>query len=231
MVEHYDRKYELIPAHNMYGPPLLHNGKPLYRLKALRKIIDPNNWHDGENGERIYEVLADPDNASCWGGLVESSDNLSHDGNCWITGDARAVEGSRVVGNCLLKDRAQLLGNSIGSGNSVIGGYTLVDGESIITGNALLLGAPRVVDSLVGAGAVVCGHAELIRTTVKRLRRSGEVEIMGRRRFAPLLPFLNGPTVTGGTHVGLLHRLGLTREDVTGPTYEPPKRDDRPSLP
>ena len=72
------RKYELI-------------GKPedecLYRIRALTNI--PR-----------YNVFAGD-----LGGRVESADNLSQEGMCWITKDASAVHDSRISGNAFISGR------------------------------------------------------------------------------------------------------------------------------
>jgi len=66
----------------------LPDGRGVRRIKAVREF---GNVKEGTIG-----------------GFVEGDDNLSHDGLCWIAGDAMALGRSRVTGDALLKDRARI---------------------------------------------------------------------------------------------------------------------------
>ncbi len=54
-------------------------GKTLYRIEAVRDFGDVK---DGEKG-----------------GYIQSEDNLSHDGNCWVCDNARVSGNARVCDN------------------------------------------------------------------------------------------------------------------------------------
>lgn len=71
-----------------------HNGQQLSRLEALK------DFNDVKAGDL--------------GGFVESADNLSQDGNCWLYDKSMAVGNSRVTGS------ARLLGNAIASGSTEV---------------------------------------------------------------------------------------------------------------
>lgn len=71
------------------------NGKTLYRIEALKTFYDVNK---GELG-----------------GYIESENNLSHDGSCWVYDRA-----------CVL-DKAIIKGNIIVSANSVVRGNTTLN--------------------------------------------------------------------------------------------------------
>ena len=61
-------------------------GKKLFRIKALVA------FGDVEEGQL--------------GGFVEKEENLSHDGNAWVTGNARVTGNAQVTGNALVTDNA-----------------------------------------------------------------------------------------------------------------------------
>ena len=46
------------------------------------------------------------------GGWIESEDNLSQEGNCWVDGDAKVYENARVYGNAKVSDEAQVYGKA-----------------------------------------------------------------------------------------------------------------------
>lgn len=77
-----NKKYILLPT------DILALGKPLYRIQA---IINFNTVTIG-----------------MLGGLVQSGENLSHEGDCWITPQAKALHNSRIRGNAWLMDKAML---------------------------------------------------------------------------------------------------------------------------
>lgn len=46
------------------------------------------------------------------GGWVESEDNLSHDGNCWVSECAEVSEDAKVYGNAKVSGHASVYGDS-----------------------------------------------------------------------------------------------------------------------
>ena len=67
-------------------------GKKLFRIKAL---VAFGNVEKGELG-----------------GFIENEDNLSHDGNAWVSGDAKVFGDARVSGNAWVSGDAQVFGNA-----------------------------------------------------------------------------------------------------------------------
>lgn len=71
-----------------------HYGKTLYRIEAL---ID---FGDVDKGDK--------------GGFVESEENLSHDGNCWVCDNAK------VYGNAVVRGDAKVYGNAKVGGDAKV---------------------------------------------------------------------------------------------------------------
>ena len=67
-------------------------GKKLFRIKAL---ISFGNVEEGELG-----------------GYVEKEENLSNDGNAWVSGDAMVSGNARVCGNARVYGNAEVYGNA-----------------------------------------------------------------------------------------------------------------------
>ena len=80
------------------------------------------------------------------GGLVDSPDNLSQDGSCWITKDACVYGNARIEGDALITDRAIVCADAIVRGKSIISddcqvcGKSIVDGDSVVAGSIELVG-------------------------------------------------------------------------------------------
>lgn len=85
----------------------------LFRIRALRAIP-------------AYNVKAGDT-----GGFVEAEKNLSHDGNCWILGDAKAFESALVLDDALLFGWAQLSGQARLCGDAQEG-YEHICGNEVV---------------------------------------------------------------------------------------------------
>ena len=86
-------------------------GKKLFRIKAL---VAFGNVEKGELG-----------------GFIEKEDNLSHDGDAWVSGDAWVYGNAQVSGNAQVYGNAQVSGNARVSGNAQVSGdadYAVVKG-------------------------------------------------------------------------------------------------------
>ena len=108
----------------------------LFRIIALR------DFSDVKKGER--------------GGLIQSEDNLSHEGDCWV------YENAVISGDALVSENAVISGDALVSGNAVIFGYALVSENAVILGTAQVSGKARVFGNAVISGnAWVYDEAEL----------------------------------------------------------------------
>ena len=97
-------------------------GKKLFRIKAL---ISFGSVEAGELG-----------------GYIEKEDNLAHDGNAWVYGDAEVYGNARVSGNARVYGNARVSGDAEVSGNAWVYGNAEVSGNAWVYGNAdyLLIG-------------------------------------------------------------------------------------------
>ena len=106
------------------------------------------------------------------GGYIESTYNLSHEGNCWIYDDARVYGDARVAENARVSDEARVSGNALVFGNAQVSGDALVYDNAWVYGNAqvydnaLVSDNARVSDEArVSRNARVYGNAEIYGTT------------------------------------------------------------------
>lgn len=77
-------------------------GKMLYRIEAVR------DFGDVKAGDR--------------GGYIQSEKNLSHDGDCWVSGNALVFGDAQVSGNAWVFDNAKVSGNAWVFGNAWVSG-------------------------------------------------------------------------------------------------------------
>ena len=87
-------------------------GRTLYRIEALRDFADV------KKGDK--------------GGYVESEDNLSHVGNCWVFDKAWVSDNALVRDDALVYDDARVLGNARVLGKTCVLGNAQIS-NGIIT--------------------------------------------------------------------------------------------------
>lgn len=85
-------------------------GKKLFRIKALVA------FGDVEKGEL--------------GGFIEKEDNLSHNGNAWVSGNAWVYGDACVYGDAQVSGNAQVYGNACVYGNAWVSGNARVSGDA-----------------------------------------------------------------------------------------------------
>ena len=64
------------------------------------------------------------------GGFIESEENLSQEGDCWVGDDARVSGNAQVSGNAKVSGHAQVSGHARVSGNAEVSGTTKLSDES-----------------------------------------------------------------------------------------------------
>lgn len=112
-----ERKYKLTDECMQY------EGHKLYRIQSLRSF---SNVKEGELG-----------------GYIESEDNLSHDGMCWVY------------------DEAKVFGNAKVYNNACVYFYANVYGNAEVRGDAKVFDCAEVLDAEVFGNAEVSGYAKV----------------------------------------------------------------------
>lgn len=97
---------------------IVHFGFTLYRIEALM------DFSDVKTGDK--------------GGFVQSENNLSHKGDCWVYGNAK------VYGNAEVCGYAEVYGNAEVCGNSEVCNYASVYGNAEVRGDAKVYGKAEV---------------------------------------------------------------------------------------
>ena len=74
------------------------------------------------------------------GGYIEKEENLSHDGNAWVYGNAKVCGNAEVCGNAKVYGNAKVCGNAKVYGNAWVCGNAEVCGNAWVYGNAWVCG-------------------------------------------------------------------------------------------
>lgn len=125
-----ERKYELT------NESMEFKGHTLHRIKAL---IDFSGFTKGTLG-----------------GWIESEDNLSHEGGCWIHDE------SKVFGNARVRKSAQIIENSIICEDAVITGAAVVRENSRVSGDAFICDNANIYGASIVSGNPIIGNSSRI---------------------------------------------------------------------
>ena len=133
-----EKKFELT------NETIVVDGRILHRIKSLR------------------DIPGTPIKKGYLGGFVEKEENLSHEGNCWIYGNARVYGYARICNNAWIFGNARISGNAYVYGNAWVSGNAWVYGNVHISGNTWLYGNAHVYgNARVYGNAWVYGDANI----------------------------------------------------------------------
>ena len=142
----------------------------LYRIKALRDFEC--------RGTRVH--------AGDLGGYVESEDNLSHEGSCWVFDDAKVYDSAKVYGDACVLYSAEVSAYAEVYDQAVVGDYAVVSGlakvygiarvfdsgcvlgHSDVSGAACVSGTSTVDDSIVSDSVYITGDSYISKGAVVR---------------------------------------------------------------
>lgn len=95
------------------------------------------------------------------GGYIEKEKNLSHEGDAWVSGNARVYGHASVSGNAWVSGNALVYGNARVYGDAWVCGDAGVYGDAQVYGDAWVYGNARVSgNALVFSDARVCGQKD-----------------------------------------------------------------------
>ena len=133
-------------------------GTVLHRIRALRDIT--------RFGVKAGEL----------GGFVEEENNLSQDGDAWVSGDAKVFGDAWVCGNAKIYGKAWVFGKARVSGNAEISCDAWVFGDAWVSDKAEIYGKAKVFgDAWVYGNAKIYGNA----CVFDNARVSGKADISG----------------------------------------------------
>ena len=100
------------------------------------------------------------------GGYIENENNLSQEGDCWISGNAQVFGNATVYGNALVYgnakvfDDAKVYDGAKVYGDAIVSNNAIVSDKAIVCGNAKVFGNAVICDNaLVYGNAVICDNA------------------------------------------------------------------------
>ncbi len=133
------KKYEMLQNDTKKLP----DGKILYRIRALRDVC--NDITKGTIG--------------CY---IEKEENLSHEGFCWVYGNAQVYDNASVRNYASVSDNATVNCNAIIKDEAMISDSAFVTGNAVVDRNAFVGGWGCVYDDTkITDHAIVCDYAKI----------------------------------------------------------------------
>ncbi|MBR6133984.1 hypothetical protein IKQ38_00705 [Candidatus Saccharibacteria bacterium] len=111
--------------------------------KKKYEFTGEQKHYDGITLNRIRALVNIPKygvKAGDLGGWIQSENNLSQDGQCWVSGNAWVFAEGCVYGDALVSDNTWVYGYAQVSGNAVVRGDTWLSGYVNVSGYACLNG-------------------------------------------------------------------------------------------
>lgn len=181
-----NKKYEITDiAHPQY--PWLH------RIRALRDV-----------GYLIKEGDI--------GGFVQSEDNLSQQGDCWIKDDAICCEDALVAQDARASGHAVIRGSALVSGSARVCNAGIVEDYAIVTGGQILRNARISGNARIGSNQVTNLTPTISQKAVVYGEVYGKVEVTGCTVILP------------GTKIDMPTQDQLKIEDGKALVLQPPDR-------
>lgn len=158
-------------AYKFTGETDFINGHVVHQICALKDIHIRNVGRYGMN----LDIKA-----GSIGGWIESEENLSHNGECWVGENAIVYEnafvnqGAYVSGWARIRDEAVITGNAWVDGRAYIRGHSLVTENASVDDNAEITGR-----SCIKGDASIGGKVRVINNTVTMGLHVGNYEMDG----------------------------------------------------
>ena len=134
-----EKKYELT------NETIEFNGHILHRIKALKDFA--------------YKKFKKGD----LGGFIESENNLSQEGDCWIGGNAWVYGHAQVDGNSEICDNSRIYGNAHISENAWVYGHAMLCDNAHIHGTSKVYGGAVIRDNAEVYGCAEIGGEAMIK--------------------------------------------------------------------
>jgi len=185
-----------------------HYGRTLHRIKALKNF---GNVKAGDIG-----------------GYVQSLDNLSQDGNCWIYDDARVFDNVKISDNAIIYGDARVFGDAKVYDDAIVYGNARVYNNAEVFDNARIFGNVEVCDcarvyddAIIYDDAKVSGYATVFddaiifgNTTVSgNARVYGDARVFGDAEVSGYARIFGDSVTTSSVQSVITHKHNITITD------------------
>ena len=171
-----NKKFKLTKNEIFYG------GKRLFQIQAIRDFknaryeeLDIDSMYQRTNGKYGYIHEGD------LGGYVEKEDNLSQDGNAWVSQNAKVYDNARIFGDAFVAGNANIYGDSqIYDNACVYGDASIFNGKSRVCGNAKVKDYAGIQGNVqIYGNALIAGNAVVLGWVDDDVKICGNARVSG----------------------------------------------------
>lgn len=165
------KKYEILKNKSVIHKSIVYNGRRLYRITALKDFVTVD-------GRKVYKGEI--------GGFVESENNLSQEGTCWIFDDAIVYDDAVICDNAIVCDAAKVCNEAKVYDKAKVTGCACISKSAKVYGTAFVYGYAKVCgdaevygDAYIGGEVQVYDNAKIC----DKARAFGEAVIFGNAKI------------------------------------------------
>lgn len=122
------------------------------------------------NGHIVYRIEALKDfgnvKAGDLGGYIESENNLSDEGDCWVYDNAIVCDIATVKDNAKVYDNAKIMDCAMVKENTIIYGHARIADHGFVHGSAQIYGHALIEDATIFGNTHICGYAHVCGNSV-----------------------------------------------------------------
>jgi len=149
--------------------------RALVEVKQIRAVRDFQEYEPRRraNGEMRTHLVKE----GTVGGWIETEDNLSHEGNCWLAKDSFACGNAKISEDADISVHCIIMGDAIVKGKAIVSGLTTISGNASICGGYTLWGTSISQDAeifddthVVGVKTMESSFTTFYRTNKNEIR-------------------------------------------------------------
>lgn len=148
---------------------------------ADRVIYSHNPNRGGVKVRQIRALVDIPEQdvyAGELGGFIESEENLSHEGTCWVGNKAMVYGNARIYENACVQDRVVVRGSAKVHGDVTIQGHAFIEDTADVSGTGILEYRIHICGDAVVSGDVdICDDGVYIGYGA-RINKPGDIFIV-----------------------------------------------------
>ena len=159
------------------------------------------------------------------GGFIESEENLSHEGNCWVGGNAIVYGSSRVSDDAIVDEETMVEDSKINGYAYIHENAVVLDG-SIIDGNAEIYGNAIIQCSIISNYARIYGNTKVDTSNIfdyAEIFGTATVSDSTITGYTKIYSDANVISCTCKDYVEILDNLKIENEDLSGYSYNTSK--------
>lgn len=167
-------------------------------METKYKFIDEREIGYGIVLHRI-QAVRDFGDVKCGdiGGWIQSEENLSHDGDCWVSDEAMVYNNAQVCDDAVVSQNAMVYDTALVCKSAKVYGKPYIYGNATISGNARVFDEAVIFGDAWVKGDAKCFHCSIVKEYAVI---EGDAEIGDNSRVSAHA-YISGKAIIGGNSI------------------------------